>query len=1073
MKTIKKIWISSAIVFLIVALLYLLMIFLVMPGYYQRQMPEGWRVNRAGFSYAEISGQQLGGIKFRRIILKFAPGRKYPDKITLSGFQAEAAITDDNRLLVQGKSALELTESLRRRFESMPAPELRFANGEVDLTWRGRKIAIPSFILDIKPTDNDYQSFTAHVTAGKFKMRALYQRDKSLLEISPKGTVALSVLAQALSFPENLRLTGSVQLAGMATFNTVERSLTGSDISGIFREASLSYNDLQATHVNPAQFKLNGNKIEGTGLVLTKPFKMSIANYSLTLPEPGTRLLNFSGQAGVDGNQDYDFKIPGLHLIYCRGLKSNFQGHYNLESGLWAFWSESQNDTGNAVLRYQENLLNLNFSKVEWRGQGREGHSAEFSLNLQAPASTLFADTGNTTVSDAGLKLNVHLNNGMVLKGFNGNFSAARAEGAKFNFQNFKGTLSAQSDKPNAPLSGKLELEADKGTLGEARFERGSLAGTMTWHGLLGNKDFEFKLNAASISYQKIECQNPDFTASLALTADFSVNSGKISGKSMAVNAAGFTMGDFTGSATLENQQLTAEAAFDKSYLEHPALKTLSPAGQIKLSGTLKPRQLIGTMTTGEVWLMSENYNGKLDKLTLSAQLNPDFFTVRLDSPEALGELGKSKIRSGQIAGTVIWQHDPVFDRWELNRDKTGVVVKSVKITAAAANTDIDTLKITAKNIYAAGNLTMGNLQLKDFELTQELPGDGTLAANLISGGKSLGEFSAAAKLVDGHWQFKGGQPLPLLNRAVINYSGELNGKNFNPELLISYRIPGYSLPQPVNLGILDSGWRHAAISGDGSLHGDIAINSEAVRHTIRAEMNNVSLTADDWSMNGIRGKLEIEDLASLMTQPHQALTFGNMVIGGYELNDGMMVLHGRGLDNILIEHMSFNCFNGRNTLSRPLAVNSSRETMLEFKCERLDGAALLSHYGLTGTLGQCRLNGSVTMKYEKNLPTLDNAVLSGFNGTLRIPGLLKYMPGAPSTLRENGYVPFICAVLENFIYRQLKVTLAPGNIKLQGEGHPASNVPFRHDSAGMRFVKVDPIDGIGSELEIDTEIKL
>ncbi len=1016
----------------------------------------------------------IGNIPVKEITLKSKFWSRIPYAALVSGLNLDCRIGEDHTIYINDVRFNEFFDGLKSHFSDMNLSEIRVTDCRLN---SGMRVE-----MKIKMHSANWTYFDAELKSldrkNPFLVRMSCSPDApDSMRIVLSGDYRLPVLAKAAQnfklFSEvpDLKLTGNVSVNGELTVNTGDGRLKDAQLTGILKDAGVTYRNLAFTSGDKARFTLKKRDgrvtLGATNLVFSAPFGCKLREFSLVMPEAGGQTANFSGSGELLSGEKF-----GLEVVSSSGLAGKFNGTYNLSNKLWTAWSESGKG-GNLVLKHGRHIADLKTGKLEWSGSGSGVGSGSFSLNAEVPEAMVYSPEFRRSFAGCVLTLSGKFGAGGEKPEINGILSIDKALGDGLELHKLQGEFKGETAGGN--WKGQLSARLGSGRFGDLSGNALALNGNFVFGA--AERYFKGRVDAAEhtgpIKDQLINWK--DLSADIEMTA----NAGNIlqqltvNGKAASAKSGIFALENPSGNVVLNNGKVSGGIAFIRSEAGLGRRKFFSPDGKITLGGTRAALEC--TLETPELWYLSEHLSGKLDQFKLMAEVLPGEVIVKLEGTEANADGKNIKIHAGKITGNYLHSYSQALQRWELNRAQTGLKVHDLEINAAAVRAVIPMLELSPDTLaFRNADITMGHLQLQKTSLQQKLSGEGQLnIAQFVSGDRRHGAVKAATLLDEISWSLKGGLQMPSLNKAALNFSGILTWAGLRPELELNYRIPGFALPKPVNLVMLSPEWKDIWFGGGGSLHGKLTVNAETFTHAAEAELTNASLTADRWAADRLNGKLAFTDLARSLTQPHQTLSFGGMVLGGVELGSGEMIFHSMAADKFLLEHAAFDCLGGRAVTAGPCTIDPGKTPVkLEFTGTGLNTASLLFLLGIPDTAGNSKVSGTLPVEFNDHRVTFRNAVLSGTNGTIRMRNLEKFNNSAAAAGLRDGSVPFIQSVLQDFIYRELLLTINPGVVRIQGKGRPAANVPYRYDSAGKRFVKVDPIDGIGSELELDTEIR-
>jgi|GEM_PF-4528062 hypothetical protein len=1085
MKTRGKILAAVAVVTILLFTAYLLTVMLVMPDFYRKRLPESLadRLTGAGLFSARLEKLEFGGIPVDRAVLKFRPGRTAPHAVVLDGVKLDCRLDVDRSVLLNGVRLQDFFARFQPYFNDLAVTEL-----EID---RCSLSGGPVVQLQAKFYSADWSSFDVALESAErnrpFRLRVVCaEENPEQIRVSLSGHYSLPVLLNAMrelgfpAFSAPITTEGDAKLKGWFVLYR-GGGIGGAHLTADLRNAEISNGGVRLrsgenTRVSYSREPGGKASVETAGVLVEAPFRVKVKKFTADWPDHSSTAVEFAGQL-----EWLDGQVPGVKLLEAENISHAFRGTYTPSSGFWTAWSESGKDPAEMVLNIHDRLIKLGGVQYEWNGSGSGLNSGGFSLSLKNEYALSISPSVRHSFS--GVTLNLHANfTGETGKlELRGDFGAEQGAGDGFQMAGVSGTAALTLNREQLQGTVKCQFAevafqdygaANLALAGEVRSFLPGGKGERFFKGRVAASEFNLPLAGEALIGKNLAVDTE-----VLLDASGRLRSAAGSGGSESLSCGIFTLENPQGTAALKQDKVEASVKFSKFSAVTEDHKFFSPDGQIRISGICKGDKtaLQGSLETVELWYLNELLSGKLDRIGLMADFSPRELALRLNAAEGNAESKSGKFRSGGVSGSYSARYNTVRQGWETDRLLSGIQFQNLEwnseqVVALFPVFNLSFGHLTVRN----AELTVGAFQLQKVSLQQHLPGDGQLnVARLMSNGRHLGALTAASALDRDGWRFKGTLPLAVLNKAVATVSGSVVRVGMVPQLTVAYQIPGFSLPDPVDPGMLNPAWKGLQVSGDGALSGECTVAPSGIRQKLHANLKNIAVFSEHWAMDAVKGELEITDLGKNQTAPHQRLTFGSMIIGGCELSRGDLTFHSIDPERFRVEHAAFDSFGGRISTAAPVTVNPSAEAIrLPFQAADISLPQLLARIGLPDAGGQGKAGGSLPVEYRKRNINFHGARLTGYDGLLRLRGLEKFNAGAPRELLNNGSLSFIQAVLQDFIYRNLTVTLEPGVLRLQGQGRPAANVPFRYDTAGKRFVKVDPLDGIGSELELDTEIR-
>lgn len=1085
MKTRGKIIIAvMAMLLLLAGVAYLLLVRLVMPDFYRARLPENLasRVTGAGLFEVRLGNLTFDGLQVKETTLKFNPGAGKPCAILLDGINAECRVTPDDTILINDLPLNELFPKLRSSLDDLPITELRAVNCRLS--------GGPDIELRVKLNGADWRYYDTVLKstdrAHPFQLRITCAEEApEQLRILLDGRFDLSVLLKTLSIfklpvlPPACTAGGEAELHGYAVISR-NSTIHSARLNVLPQNAEIACGLLCMK--GDANTRIAYSRERGqitltlSNLFIDAPARFKLKNFTATLPERGSRTANFSGQLELRGG-----RLGELELLSAENFDHTFRGTYTPENGLWTAWSESGKVPAEIILKDTDRLLRMSLGGYEWSGNGRAAETGDFNLSVKNTRLTVTGDREQQSFDGVALNLNGELGNGGKSLEIRGEFGIKQASGDIFTLNQLGGktTLSVKDNS----LDGKFEARAANFSCRDYTLDNATLSGdfNLELNASLKNASFKGTLSAADATQPlgpyPLNWKKPSLNAELRFSPGGELQQLALDGSSESVSWDMFTLETPRGKGGLDNGKIAADISFGKSSAGLDGHRVFSPEGRIKVEGACKDGsvKLESSLETVELWYLGENVSGKFDRVRLDGTISPEEVALRFEASESNAESKGGKLRSAKVTGKYSNIYSQALQRWEADRVLSGIQFQNLELSTENLAALCPSLQITPDALTVRdATLTAGPLQFQKVSLRQAIPGNGRLTVGeFITGGLRQGTLEAATALTPDAWSFKGSLPLNALNQTPMSFKGSLTWPELKPHLSAQYRIANFAFQRPVELNFLNPDWKGIKLSGSGNWQGEFDAFASEILHKGTATLKNAALFGGNWAMDSIKGTLELIDLGQCLTAPHQALTFGNMIIGGYELSAGSMVFHAVTADRFLLEHAEFNALGGRLTTIQPAEFKPSAPAAnLKLYAENLDLPPLLSILGVPEATGQAKAAGIMPVEFSGGRVVFHDARLSSLDGTLKLQGLEKFDAGAPQELIRNGNIPFIQAVLKDFIYRRLEIILNPESIRLRGTGRPAANVPYRYDSAGRRFVRVAPIDGIGSELELDTEIR-
>lgn len=1024
----KKHYKTSLIFGIIVASLlaiYFLLINFVMPEYYQARLPAGFNgtISKTRLFSVELRDVSIAQIKAEQIILGFWPGSAVPHSITADGIDFELS-WDGNELNINQQPP----ETIIAQLSSFgKLPNIKIINSQCSLTGLNRQIVLPNFALSFSSQNNHNFSGELHSLDNKrpFKLKFHRNLKANTLMLAPEGNVELKELVQLaiktkiIKPVADLVLKGEITLGGEISFNTADRTIVSSSLTGTTNQSEIACGSFKIIQDSPAKIILNTSDgcllVEASNLQLTAPTPLELEHLEIKLPETKNPIVNISGIAKITPKHQEWLQRSGLKFISERMIKTDFNGSYNTLNGVWNAWSDVDAEQHEYVLKYNNLTIDFILSKLAFHANGLGNKINQLTIN--STAKNILALSEN-----------------------------CRA--------NFKDVIFELKRDVNAVSTGILKLR--EGVFND--FSVKDLDVKFTSETEI-NADIVAQNIAIPFKNTILEFSQPSFNANLKLVQG-QLKSATFKGQAPKATSKVLGVSNIETSVSLEDGILDGYLNFKDGSMNLNDARLFTPDGKFYF------KEHNVSLQTAELWYFGNQFNGKFDGVKLDTTPSDSKCKITLNIKESNATVNGVALKSGNItassktapsADPTTWRPTMLeIDQLELNSKIMTTVIPKLIF-------DNNTLR------FSNASLTLGAVALRNISFTQPMDSNGSLhVARFSLNNQEQGTLNVVTTLKDSVLKFNGKHLIPMLNNAELSYSGILD----NAGLKLDYQIPSLIIKRDTSAGFLNSAWNDLQFSGRGALSGQIVANHEKYSCSSSVMLDDAALAGKDWAVNALRGNIEFSDLVTLNTLPHQKLIFGNVVIDGVELNDGTTIFQLVGTNEIMLEHAVFSCLGGRLNLAMPIQFNPETDTVtLEFFAEGLDTGALLRRLGIPKAAGQSRLNGRLPISVSNRRLVPVNAILNSSNGTLQLGGLEKFNAGASPELLVNGQLPFIQAVLADFIYRELKITANGNTVKIDAGGRPATKVPFRWNEASKRFVKTNLNDGIGGELQITTEI--
>lgn len=1029
MKKKRKIFIISMVTGIFLLAGYLILSSVVMPRYYQSMIPPEikGRVARAWLFSAELRNASFAGLEAEKIILRFAPGTSRLRLIILDGVRLEAN-WDSSKVSVNRNYPESFLSKLKILGDR---PIIKIFNGECSMKFFGRPLELPRFSLLLNSQKNGDISGKIQLLDSSTKIFLKFNQDaeSGILKLAPDGDIRLDDLwklavesgLMTYSVPD-LLLDGSINLSGEIFLDIKQQKIISSSLKGVFSNAEITAGNFEVRQVIPAKVILKGStnqlQIDVENLQLVKPAPLLLKKFAVKFNEQPSAAAVVSGVLNFAPKRHEWLKYSGISLFSEDSPDVKFHGSWNLKNKVWGIWSESDGTPCEYVLSYNGTTINSVLSKLEFRASGTGIDISEMNLLSNAGKIMMFSENKHAVFKDIGLSVKYH---------------------------------------PGSILEGQINIR-------DGNFNQFQMRNIdVKFSGLLPHLDVAVMAESAAVPFENkiINLYKP----SLEIQGDAELGTFKnitVKARLPRVYAESMEFSQVVAETSLDNGIAQGIVNFKDGTLKLSGTKWFASQGKISF------RNQNFSLDTAEIWCLGEKINSKFDMVKINAAKSDIKWKVDLNATESNSTLAGLILNSGSLNYIVETDYLTSGSDYRLQAFKANKLkVDSKTFEATLPKLSLDSLGFR----FSDAIVDIGAFRLRDVNLDQPWNKTGSLSAGkLLLNNQMQGKLKAVTAFDSSNSSLKidGKQMMSAFGSSELIYNAKIVCSGIDA----GFQIPALNVDKNIDLGFLNPAWDEVMFSGSGVISGNVKVTPAQYLSTGAVYFQDAAFIGQGWGISSLRGDIEFTDWLGMVTKPHQKLSFGNMIIDGLDLNHGQIIFHALGNNDFLLEHAAFNCLWCSLSSTAPVKLNFADERKgIDFFAENLNTATLLRRLGIPVATGNSQVSGRLPLRFKAGQVYPENAVLNSSDGNIQLSGLEKFNAGASREMLESGQLPFIQAVLANFLYRDLKI-MANGNIiKIEASGRPATKVPFRWNAANGHFVKTNISDGIDGELQLETEI--
>lgn len=331
---------------------------------------------------------------------------------------------------------------------------------------------------------------------------------------------------------------------------------------------------------------------------------------------------------------------------------------------------------------------------------------------------------------------------------------------------------------------------------------------------------------------------------------------------------------------------------------------------------------------------------------------------------------------------------------------------------------------------------------------------------------------------------FDGEHKSALLSGLVLNSNGKFdlfseNGYEFN----LDFRIPRFK-SDSADLGQFFPSMKGILFGGEFEADGNVFFNTIHMKSSLKAGLKDSKIEYKEKgiTIEGINHVLSIPDLAEMRSEPHQQFQFGKLSIGSLAFYEGKIDLQIESPQSFFIENCGFTWCSGHvYTHAMRIALDKTDYNII-LLCDRLNLGEILDQFGIAKAEGSGTVNGRLPIRYENGNLTFDNGFLysaPGEGGVIHVFGLDVLDIGIPQNTPQYSQIGFINAVLKDFNYNWVKISLVTKGedlfLQMSFDGKPMNPLPFTYNKRFGSFSKVEATGkgGIYNPVHLDINFRL
>ncbi len=218
-----------------------------------------------------------------------------------------------------------------------------------------------------------------------------------------------------------------------------------------------------------------------------------------------------------------------------------------------------------------------------------------------------------------------------------------------------------------------------------------------------------------------------------------------------------------------------------------------------------------------------------------------------------------------------------------------------------------------------------------------------------------------------------------------------------------------------------------------------------------------------DITATGIRGSLDVKDLAALTSFPGQVLTIDEIKAADFVFSDADIRFTLEEDDHLVIENIRVKWCNGVVSTESVRFPSSDGSVSVTVYCDRIALDQLLEQLGGLHSRGKGTLNGRIPVRFKDGDISFDNGFLfstPGEGGRIIINNPRKLMAGIPVDSPRFVQLDLAAEALKDFEYTWAKLTFHTDKetltVNMELDGKPGRLLPFEYKKEVGAFVRVD-----------------
>jgi len=337
---------------------------------------------------------------------------------------------------------------------------------------------------------------------------------------------------------------------------------------------------------------------------------------------------------------------------------------------------------------------------------------------------------------------------------------------------------------------------------------------------------------------------------------------------------------------------------------------------------------------------------------------------------------------------------------------------------------------------------------------------------------KTLGSAAAVVRQKDLGLGFTGTHVSSFLPDLKVLLSGSVDlSASSGAQTVVEFKIPGYRPGSPIDLEPFVPAMRGASVDGELNLSGRLVLGPDGPTCVVDTAVKDASLTLAETglSVSGVDISLSFPDLFQMRSAPAQQLRYQAVQMGDLKIEDGSVDFQLESDGSVFIEKSSFKWCGGSVDVHAMRISPGMEDYLFVLYCDRLLLAQILEQLGAVKAEGRGTLNGKIPVRFKRGELSFDNGFLyssPGEGGVIRVSGTEMLTAGIPKDTLQYAQLELAREALKDYSYNWVKLGLNTEGktllIRMQMDGKPAKELPFRYDKKIGGFVKVKS-GGIGS----------